>query len=191
MCLGLPAWCVCLASMSRPLSNNPASKYRKYLADGKCLFDRCEPRRDFTPICPSLLPRYIRRFFLSAISYIPQIPSGILLTLVRLYRVHLFTIGISASYMKNTLQPCYNRVTYKSPPVVIMTAGEFESPRHKATEFQARPVCRFQHAVAESGEGDLAKDCPSPKPPQLKRYHILQSLSLVICGLLSYEYWSN
>ena len=64
--------------------------------------------------------------------------------------------------------------------MVIMTAGGFEPPRQlPASSCQDYCGCQLHHAVAESGEGDLAKDCPSPKPPQLKRYHKLRSLSIV------------
>ena len=74
---------------------------------------------------------------------------------------------------------CYNTITYKSPLVVIMTAGGLEPPRQlSANSFQSYRACQLHHAVAESGEGDLAKDCPSPKPPQLKDYHNLYCLSI-------------
>lgn len=76
---------------------------------------------------------------------------------------------------------CYN-ITYKSPPMVRMTAGGLEPPKPQATEFQARPVCHFQHAVSfENLDGEsLPAETPS-KLPCLKRYHILGDLSRVIC----------
>ncbi len=75
---------------------------------------------------------------------------------------------------------CYNiSRSYVSPPVVIMTAGGFEPPRQlTASSCQDYCVCQLHHAVAEIGEGDLAKDCPSPKSPQLQNYHTLQDLSI-------------
>lgn len=60
---------------------------------------------------------------------------------------------------------CYNISTYKSPPV---TLGRLELPRQLASGCQDRHVCQFHHSAIEIGEGDLAKDCPSPNPPQFK-----------------------
>ncbi len=73
---------------------------------------------------------------------------------------------------------CYNVSTYKSPPVVMVALGEFESPRQLASGCQDRHVCQFHHSANESGEGDLAKDCPSPKLPQLISYYNLHYLSI-------------
>ena len=84
------------------------------------------------------------------------------------------------SKMKITLQACYNVTTYKSPPAVIMTAEGLEPSRQlTASSCQDYCGCQLHHAVrSESGEGDLAKDCPSPKLPQLERYHTLCSLTM-------------
>jgi len=86
-------------------------------------------------------------------------------------------IAIS-SYMKTTLHSCYNVFTYKSPPVVIVALGGLEPPRQLASGCQDRYVCQFHHSAVESGEGDLAKDCPSPKLPQIKHYHNICRLSI-------------
>lgn len=89
-------------------------------------------------------------------------------------------IGIISSLKSGICIMCYNTITYKSPPVVIMTAGGLEPPRQlPASSCQDYCVCLLHHAVTESREGYLAKDCPSPKPPQLKRYHKLRGLSIV------------
>lgn len=84
---------------------------------------------------------------------------------------------------------CYNIVKlYTSPPMVIMTAGGLEPPRQlPASSCQDYCGCQLHHAVAESGEGDLAKDCPSPKLPQLKRYHNLRGLSIANSTIYYYN----
>ena len=72
---------------------------------------------------------------------------------------------------------CYN-ITYKSPPMVMMTAGGLEPPRQlPASRTQIYCACQLHHAVAESGEDELAKDFSSPPSPQLKGYYNLAILS--------------
>lgn len=166
MYLGLPARYVCLASISRPESSQPASEYRKYLAEGNLLFVRCDNKRDFIPISPSLLPRYIRVLFLFAISYIPHIPLGILSMLSRLNSVHLFMIGILSSLNSWYCTMCYNIVTSFTSPLAV---GRLELPRHKATESQARPVCQFQHTANENTGG--GRDSPQPPSPDSHLKH--------------------
>lgn len=51
---------------------------------------------------------------------------------------------------------CYNIVTSYTPPMAL---GRLELPRHKATEFQARPVCQFQHSATDTG-----KEISLPEP---------------------------
>lgn len=140
MYLGLPARYVCLASISRPVSSQPASEYRKYLAEGNLRLMRCDNRRDFMPISPSLLPRYIRVLFLFAISYIPHIPLGILSMLSRLNSVHLFVIGILASLKSGYCIMCYNITTYKSPLKVRWARLELANRLH-GSAFQKHRVC--------------------------------------------------
>ena len=63
------------------------------------------------------------------------------------------------------LSLCYNAFTYKSPPVVIMTAGGLEPPRQfPASSCQDYCVCQLHHAVVENiGEGKSLPADPSPK----------------------------
>ena len=61
---------------------------------------------------------------------------------------------------------CYN-ITYKSPPMVIVTAGGLEPPRQmSANRFQSYRACQLHHAVSveNQGEGSLP-DRTSPKSP--------------------------
>ena len=67
---------------------------------------------------------------------------------------------------------CYNTITYKTP----MTAGGLEPPKPQATEFQAQPVCRFQHAVAKGGEECFRQVVTPPPTPQLTKYHSTPSV---------------
>jgi len=78
---------------------------------------------------------------------------------------------------------CYNTITYKSPPVVIMTAGGLEPPRQLASGCQDRYVCQFHHAVSsENLEGEsLPAETPS-KSPCNKNTPDDGCLSRVICG---------
>lgn len=160
MCDGLPARCVCLASISRPLSNQPASEYRKYLAEGNCLALRYDNKRDFTPILLSLLPRYMRALLRFASSYMPCTPLGILHTLLRLNSVHLFAIGILSSfhhYLRSVFIMCYN--------IFCLAAGRFELPRQiTASNLQSCHVCQFQHAATIENHRGGVKSPASQSP---------------------------
>lgn len=62
---------------------------------------------------------------------------------------------------------CYN-TTYKSPPVVIMTAGGLEPPRQlPASSCQDYCVCLLHHAVSSENqvEGKSLPAEPSTKSP--------------------------
>ena len=151
MYLGLPARRVCLASISRPVSNHAASEYRKYLAEGNRLSLKCDNSRDFTPTLPSLLPRYIIRLFRFAISYIPHTPLGILSMFARVNNVHRLAIGMIPSLFKKYCVLCYNITVHDMP-----TAG-VEPARQFASKFQTCDVCQFHHVGVQSGGSAPAK----------------------------------
>ncbi len=160
-----------------PLPKKLAILYLKYLAVGY-LFVR-KWLISLSRMLTSLPPWSIIRLSLLASSYAPG-SSGTLRTLGRVNLDHLFLIGIISSLKSGICIMCYNILkSYISPRMVIMTAGGLEPPRQRtARSFQNYDVCQLHHADTKSGEGDLAKDYPSPKPPQLKRYHKWCSLSI-------------
>lgn len=157
-----------------PLSKKLAILYLKYLAVGY-LFVR-QWLISLSRILTSLPPWSIIRPFLLANSYTPD-SLGTPWTFNSMYFDHLFCIGIISSYMKNTLQECYNISTYKSPPV---GTGGLEPPRQlPASSYQDYCVCQLHHVpISENAEGASLPDETPSKNPQLKRYHNLCDLSI-------------
>ncbi len=64
--------------------------------------------------------------------------------------------------LKNTLQACYNTITYKSPP---MGTGGFEPPRQLASGCQDRHVCQFHHTPISENRGAAPAKLHAPQFP--------------------------
>ena len=167
-----------------------ANRKRKYFTDlGLCFLWKFN--LPLTPCSLSPLPIYTISPLVSPSSYIPCL-LGTRLSLARVNGDHRFVIGIITSYMKTTLQLCYNIATYKSPPVVIMALGGFEPPRQLASKPQTCHVCQFHHSAdyTAEGTGKTQDDFPSADL-QLISYHNLRILSILICGKSDTRYKIN
>jgi hypothetical protein len=149
-------------SISKPLSSQPAYRQRNQYPDGHLLLRSRAINRSLTPLLYSLsLPPVstIVRLRL-AIWYAPRLLLGSLSISLLVYLFHVVHCAIMPSSSTEPLQLCYN--------IMYMTAGGLEPPRQlPASSFQSYRACLLHHAVSESGEGGLAKDCPSPKLPLL------------------------
>lgn len=79
---------------------------------------------------------------------------------------------------------CYNNTTYKSPPMVRVTAGGLEPPRQLASGCQDRHVCQFHHAVSVENLGEeVYQTAPLPNPLILSIY-----LNMGICQGVKLQY---
>jgi len=150
----------CFASISLPFSKIFSSSTLKYCIEGYNFF--------FVLILPatpvlvdSPLPMSKVFLFLLATSYAPlMFPSFLRLSLVNLD--HFFCIGILSSFMKTTLQVCYN--------ISTLAVGRFELPRQiTASELQSCHVCQFQHTAITENWGECSRQVATP--PQRSKFN--------------------
>ena len=84
---------------------------------------------------------------------------------------------------------CYNTITYKSPPMVIMATGGLEPPRQlSANSFQSYRACQLHHvAVMSIGKESSLSELSFPMLLLLRYIVLGQPSCLFLIGLIQIE----